>query len=499
MVTIAHVLLVVVGGVPGPLSAEEVFKKASPSVVFLVAIEGEDRAAQGSGVVVDRHTVVTNWHVVKSGRILAVKSASGEVSPAVLIAEDEDRDLAVLRVLGAKLTPTRARAKGLAVGQTVFAIGAPEGLELTLSQGIVSQLRKLEGGTLIQTSAPISHGSSGGGLFDDRGELMGITTLSIQKGQSLNFAIPAESAFALTSRGFTKRAVERLCGLSTELTDGLVNELSKGETRKLAQLQSQFPCDGDVGGGPSAEPERALRSTMLEKWRHFVLEQGKLEIDGDWVAGFLASRELRDCRCVRPIPGEVVRRLESRDRLSQLDADDEENTRCELCLLDSFPRWKVRSQKQCALAMELSEFELGVLLRSDDRNGFPPRCAEAAKQNPQRPTSRTGAQYIITKTPDPVAASGDFLRPSDYAPIPVREDGRVYVRVFTASTCVAEVLPGPVTARTGDLLPVPSSAKEITVRGACGGFAEIYFGKEEKPRVSESFARNQPLRLQFRP
>jgi hypothetical protein len=74
----------------------------------------------------------------------------------------------------------------------------------------------------------------------------------------------------------------------------------------------------------------------------------------------------------------------------------------------------------------------------------------------------------------------------------------VYVRVFTSSACVAEVLPGPVVARTGDLLPVPPSAKEITVRGACGGFAEVYFGKEEKPRVAESFARNQPLRLQFR-
>jgi hypothetical protein len=73
------------------------------------------------------------------------------------------------------------------------------------------------------------------------------------------------------------------------------------------------------------------------------------------------------------------------------------------------------------------------------------------------------------------------------------------VRVFTSSACVAEVLPGPVQARTGDLLPVPPSAREITVRGPCGGFAEIYFGKEEKPRVAESFARNQPLRLQFRP
>jgi len=74
------------------------------------------------------------------------------------------------------------------------------------------------------------------------------------------------------------------------------------------------------------------------------------------------TRELRECRCARPIPGD----------------HDEKNTRCELCLLDSFRRWKVRSQKQCALALELTEYELGVLQRSDDGNGFPPRSAETA-------------------------------------------------------------------------------------------------------------------------
>lgn len=274
-------------------------------------------------------------------------------------------------------------------------------------------------------------------------------------------------------------------------------------------------------GGPTAAREKALSSTLLEKWRYFQVEQSKIEGDQDWVAGFLASHELRDCRCVRPIPGEMVRRLENKDRIAQLEADDEKNTRCELCLLDTFPKWKVRSQKQCALALELTEFELGVLQRSDDGNGLPPRCAEAARLKqaaakpgavkpgvgstvsvttlPRQPPRGTGA-YIITKAPDPTpsAPMSDYLKPSEYAPIPAREDGRVYVRVFTSSACVAEVLPGPVEARTGDLLPVPPSAKEITVRGACGGFAEIYFGKEEKPRVSESFARNQPLRLQFR-
>ncbi|MFZ5441681.1 MAG: hypothetical protein ACOZQL_16890, partial [Myxococcota bacterium] len=265
-------------------------------------------------------------------------------------------------------------------------------------------------------------------------------------------------------------------------------------------------------GGPTAEREKALASSMLDKWRYFLAEQMKIEQDIDWVAGFLASRELRDCRCIpRPIPGDIVRRLENKDRVTQLESEDDRNTRCEICLLDAFPRWKVRAQKQCALALELTEFELGVLQRSDDGNGLPPRCLDAAREKQAgrtgtvvlqggavKPKTGTGA-YIITKAPDAAAAPGsDFLKPADYAPIPSREEGRVYVRVFTSAACVAEVLPGPVVARTGDLLPVPPSASEITVRGPCGGFAELYFGKEEKPRVAESFARNQPLRLQFR-
>jgi hypothetical protein len=272
-------------------------------------------------------------------------------------------------------------------------------------------------------------------------------------------------------------------------------------------------------GGPTAEREKALGSSMLDKWRFFLSEQQKIEGDVDWVSGFLASRELRDCHCTsRPIPGEVVRRLENKDRVAQLEADDEKNTRCEVCLLDAFPKWKVRAQKQCALALELSEYELGYLQRSDDGNGLPPRCVEAARQKQagaSKPTAQvttqqpgnqntqpksSGSAYIITKAPDPVMPEmGSYLKPNEYAPIPMREEGRVYVRVFTSSACIAEVLPGPVQARTGDLLPVPPAAKEITVRGACGGFAELYFGKEEKPRVAESFARNQPLRLQFRP
>jgi hypothetical protein len=72
------------------------------------------------------------------------------------------------------------------------------------------------------------------------------------------------------------------------------------------------------------------------------------------------------------------------------------------------------------------------------------------------------------------------------------------VRLFMSSACVAELEPGPMLARTGDLLPVPLGAKAVTVKSACGGLVEVYWAKEPKPRLSETFGKNQPLQLQFR-
>ena len=78
------------------------------------------------------------------------------------------------------------------MGERVYTVGAPQGLELSLAEGIVSSKRTIDGGRFIQTSAPMSSGSSGGGLFDAYGHLVGITTSILKNSQNLNFAIPAE-------------------------------------------------------------------------------------------------------------------------------------------------------------------------------------------------------------------------------------------------------------------------------------------------------------------
>ena len=118
---------------------------------------------------------------------------------------DTARDVCRLRAPGLVALPVRlAPTGGVVVGANVYAIGTPRGLELTMSAGLVSSLRKNASGqvVLIQTSASISRGSSGGGLFDENGALVGLTTIGSVTGdaQNLNFAIPADWIAELPER-----------------------------------------------------------------------------------------------------------------------------------------------------------------------------------------------------------------------------------------------------------------------------------------------------------
>jgi tetratricopeptide (TPR) repeat protein len=186
---------------PPPLSAREIFKRVSPSVMIVESLDAKGSIATfGSGVVVASGNVITNRHVIENGVSFRVEHA-GKGWPAKLVGVDPDHDLAELSVAGLDAPSVRVRdSSTLAVGENVYAIGAPEGLELTISEGLISGLRDFDNGRVIQTSAAISPGSSGGGLFDTQGRLVGITTFYLKEGQSLNFALPAEWTLALTKQ-----------------------------------------------------------------------------------------------------------------------------------------------------------------------------------------------------------------------------------------------------------------------------------------------------------
>lgn len=179
-------------------TASDVFELASKSMVVVYGLDDTGKKqSQGSGVVLLDGVIATNCHVIENSQQYKVKHNRREYS-ANLRHSDWDRDVCTLAVEGLKAPAiVLGSTSKLKVGARVYAIGAPKGLELTLSEGIVSSLREAEGGQYIQTTAPISPGSSGGGLFDTDARLLGLPTFYLADGQQLNFAVPVEWIKAL--------------------------------------------------------------------------------------------------------------------------------------------------------------------------------------------------------------------------------------------------------------------------------------------------------------
>lgn len=189
----------------GALEPEKVFEIASPSVWRVTTYDVDNLPlAQGSAVVVGPEQAVTNCHVLRRAKRVALRREK-ETLAAKLVAWDVQRDICGLEVKTlAALPALLGDSSRVQVGQAAYAIGNPKGLELTMSAGLVSSLRKNAQGQLIliQTSAAISGGSSGGGLFDEHGALIGLTTIGSVTGdaQNLNFAIPVEWIKELPAR-----------------------------------------------------------------------------------------------------------------------------------------------------------------------------------------------------------------------------------------------------------------------------------------------------------
>jgi predicted RNA-binding protein YlqC (UPF0109 family) len=185
----------------------ELFANLAPKVFVVQPLDGRGRVMSfGSGVVVMPGHVVTNKHVVENAAAIRVKHGN-RTWPAILTHFHPDHDICQVLVENLGVSPVQVRKfPSLSVGERVYAIGAPEGFDLTLSEGLISGLRRRGNTNVIQTTAPISRGSSGGGLFDSEGRLIGITTYFMQEGQSLNFAIAADFALTLEGYPFTGRA-----------------------------------------------------------------------------------------------------------------------------------------------------------------------------------------------------------------------------------------------------------------------------------------------------
>lgn len=226
----------------------EVFELASRSVVVVHGVNQEGRpATQGSGVVIAPGVVVTNCHVLgltTSARVLH----GGRARPAVLRHADAKRDLCSLSVEGLSAPPAQLGGVfPVQVGDRVYAIGTPRGFELTLSEGLVSGLRPTAGGAVLQITAPVSPGSSGGGLFDTSGKLVGVTTSQWLESQQINFAVPVEwiEELPLRDTAIGKSTDASRFEMSAEegrvALNALGAELSKSDPRYSAKVPILLP------------------------------------------------------------------------------------------------------------------------------------------------------------------------------------------------------------------------------------------------------------------
>lgn len=192
----------------GDLTPAELFKRLAPAVVTIALIdERESELGGGTGFVIDRSgTIVTNHHVIAAGRKVNVKFIDGALYDEITVLTDDGvNDLALLRVQLEKpksgkppvFEPLKlGDSDAVVVGERAISIGNPLGLDHTLTDGLVSARRMIEGRAWIQMSVPVSPGNSGGPLFNMRGEVIGVTTAQIGafgRGQNLNIAIPAKT------------------------------------------------------------------------------------------------------------------------------------------------------------------------------------------------------------------------------------------------------------------------------------------------------------------
>jgi len=188
-------------------SGNKIFRSNNEAIVVVASFDEYGRLiSQASGFIVSPEgKVVTNYHVVSMASTIKIKNGSTIRSVFGLTHVDSDNDIAILRLEKGKYKSVKiGNPNTLRVGEKVYAIGSPQGFENTMSEGIISGIRKVgRDMSVIQITAAISRGSSGGPIFNADGEVVGITPFLIAETQNLNFALPVN----LVSRGLKKNDI----------------------------------------------------------------------------------------------------------------------------------------------------------------------------------------------------------------------------------------------------------------------------------------------------
>jgi len=290
----------------------EVVERTGPAVVSIsigAASPSEEFEPMGAGsgfVIAPDGYVLTNSHVVQDAPRVDVTFMNGDRRRASLIGLDESTDLAVVRVDASGLPyASLGDSANLRVGQLVIAAGNPYGFQSTVSTGVVSalgrSLRTRQGRlieNIIQHTAPLNPGNSGGPLLDSRGRVIGINTAIIAMAQGIGFAIPADTARTVVSQLISKGRVTRsylgLVGVRRPLDRRFVRfyRLMKGEAVEIVGLAGDGPAAeaglrrGDIivslGGRPVSSVDEIFH--VLAEW----------PVGQPLAVGFLRGKDLKE-------------------------------------------------------------------------------------------------------------------------------------------------------------------------------------------------------------
>ncbi|MEL4181335.1 S1C family serine protease [Roseateles sp. PN1] len=184
-------LLTLKGGVLAPGGALK-----NQAVLRAAVVTLETASGSGSGFYIDRDGyLLTNVHVVKGAKFVKVKMQNGDKLVAQVLKINERNDVALLKTPSVELEPLSLRASTLDVGEDVFAIGSPLGvLTNSMTRGVLSADRTLQGRRVLQSDAAVTFGSSGGPLLDAEGRVVAITQGGVAAGKGFNFFIPIQDA-----------------------------------------------------------------------------------------------------------------------------------------------------------------------------------------------------------------------------------------------------------------------------------------------------------------
>ncbi len=290
-------------------------QKIGPAVISVVGPRGDQHGGMGSGFLLTPDGyALSNSHVVHGRRRLRTITPEGDTLDADLVGDDPATDLALLRVAARDLPFAElGDSESLQVGQLVIAMGNPLGFQSTVSTGVISALGRAMRGeegrlieNIIQHTAPLNPGNSGGPLLDSRGRVIGVNTAIIALAQGLGFAIPAKTVQWV---------------LSELISHGRVRRLSLGIAATVTPLPRRIVREHDLLSDQAVEvvevaPRGAAEAAGLRRGDLIVAVSGRIITGLDdlhqILAGFPSARQLlitvlRDDRLVEmPIEPRVA-------------------------------------------------------------------------------------------------------------------------------------------------------------------------------------------------